>query len=523
MNEPLQQELSGPSAEKDSPPPPPQGPKKWHAWVGAGGLAAVVFAVYLMTLHPGLASGDSAELQYCCPLLGICHPPGYQIEVTVGYLFCHLPLGGQLAWRINLMMAVSGTLGALALYGTIRRITGQISAGLVGAGTLAFSSMYWAHATLAEVYVFYGMFLLAALYALQRFIETNKALWLYLGVACLGVAVGDRASELFILPAFIFLWWAYRKKVRLSWRRIAAAAGVFVLPFVFTVSSYLIHQDPSRLACRDDAIREQVLHGEAAFPKTAAARLAAAVRYCLGLTWIDNATQPHIHLKADATQYALQLSGLNLVENYNFHAHLWNLLEGHAGVGVGLPGLVLALVATVRQRRRWGWILLGWGFFVGNSAFYLWHHCPDSLTFTVPGLMGLSLLAGLGTANGWRPSRRRLVYVATCFIAPVFLLMTNFPLVSRSTIEEYRLVRWSDAMAAMPIPPNAVIIGVYGPAMCYRYLYYIQAGRPDIKVMAGSEKDIPVLMDYSVKHSEYVFLLSRIPTPTATQQVGPSP
>jgi hypothetical protein len=486
-------------------------------------LAAVVLAVYLLTLHPGVGLADSAELQYACPLLGVCHPPGYQIEVTIGYLFSKLPLGRPMAWRINLMMAVCGTIGALALYGTVRRITGQVSAGLVGAGALAFSSMYWAHSTLAEVYVFYGMFLLVALYALQRFIEGNKAPWLYLGAACLGVAVADRSSELFILPAFLLLWWVYRTKIRLTWLRIAAAAVVFVLPFVFTVSSYLVHQDPSRLACRDDAIRDQVLRGEAAFPKTPTAKLISAVRYCLGLKWIENATQPHTELKADAAQYALQLSGLNLLKKDNPRAHSRKLSEGTAGIGMGLPGLILACIATVRRRRLWGWILLGWGIFVGNLVFYLWHHRPDSLTFTVPGLVGLSLLAGLGAASRSPRSPRRLLYIAACFIAPVFLLITNYPLVNRSTMEEYRWIRWVDKTAAAPFPPHTVFIGAYGPAMPYRYLYYIQAGRTDIKVLVGNEEETPLLVKHFAKSDEAVFIiLSRDPNSMQDQSGGTS-
>ena len=69
--------------------------------------------IYLATLNPGLDRGDAAELQYACPLAGVCHNPGYQIEVAFRWLFNKLPLGGQAAWRINLMMAVCGTVGAL--------------------------------------------------------------------------------------------------------------------------------------------------------------------------------------------------------------------------------------------------------------------------------------------------------------------------------------------------------------------------------------------------------------------------
>ena len=41
-----------------------------------GGLTVLFLVVYLTTMLGGVSSGDSAELQYCSRLLGICHPPG---------------------------------------------------------------------------------------------------------------------------------------------------------------------------------------------------------------------------------------------------------------------------------------------------------------------------------------------------------------------------------------------------------------------------------------------------------------
>ena len=84
-------------------------------------LAAGLMIVYLTGLHPGVEAGDAAELQHTAPLGGICHPPGYQIEVTVGRIFCALMPAGA-AWSMNFLMAICGTVGCLALYGAVRRI-----------------------------------------------------------------------------------------------------------------------------------------------------------------------------------------------------------------------------------------------------------------------------------------------------------------------------------------------------------------------------------------------------------------
>lgn len=109
------------------------------------GLICLFGVVYLTTLLPGVSSGDSAELQYASVVIGSCHPPGYQIEVSIGKLFSLLPLGPGIAWRINFMMVVFGTAGCLAFYGAIRRICGFVIPAVIAASTLGFSSVFWTH------------------------------------------------------------------------------------------------------------------------------------------------------------------------------------------------------------------------------------------------------------------------------------------------------------------------------------------------------------------------------------------
>src|SRR5262245_7011703 len=82
-------------------------------------LALIAGGVYVLTLHPGVGDGDAAELQFCSPILGICHSPGYPFVVLAGKLFTLLPLGGDAAWRVNVMTAFFGVLGVLFLYGAI--------------------------------------------------------------------------------------------------------------------------------------------------------------------------------------------------------------------------------------------------------------------------------------------------------------------------------------------------------------------------------------------------------------------
>ena len=235
-------------ADNSSPLPPAGIRRHWAASEAAAGagLALFLFTIYTATMLQGVDAGDSAELQFMSPLLGVCHPPGYAIEVCFGKLFSMLPFGPSAAWRINFMMVISGTAGCLALYGTIRRITGSIIAGVVGALTLGLSSIYWSFSVAAEVYVFYAMFLLWGLYCIVRFIDSKRSVWLYAAAAVLGICTADRISEILIMPGFLLLWASVRKEVKLSILQLLAAAIVFILPFLFTVSFHLIQNHPKK-------------------------------------------------------------------------------------------------------------------------------------------------------------------------------------------------------------------------------------------------------------------------------------
>ena len=453
--------------------------------------AALIATVYGLTLHPGVNRGDSADIQYSAATLGVCHSPGYQIEVHFGKLFSLLP-AGNVAWRINLMMLVFGTIGCMALYDALLRITAGVFPAFIGATTLAFSSIFWTHAIVAEAYVFYGAFLLMGLWAAVRFVQTHKAVWLYVMALALGISVWDRASELFVMPAFLLLWMSFRKKVRLGVARVVVATALFLTPLVFSVSSYLVRWEASRLPMRDDALRDQVLGKPRGDPRFATlGEVPRALCYCLGLGWSDRRL-PAQRAFSDLERYSWLLSGLGAFGDYApVPRNREESIERGRGTAVGLVGIALAIWGSVLWRRQYGWILLGWGMFVGNLAFYLWNSRWDSLTFTVPGLAGLALLAGLGAtwSGGQARPAARIVYRAGCLVAPAFLLVTNYSLLNRATPAEFNVLAILDRAARTPLPQDASFLCTYWPAMTYRYMFHVQGHRPDIHVFSVNNAD----------------------------------
>ena len=506
----------------------PQHTSVYANWIVPVMLAAFLLAVYLMTLHPGVGRGDTAELQFNSAVLGVCHRPGYAIEVSVGRLFSALPFGPNVAWRINLLMTLCGVAGCLALYGTVRRITGSVLGGCIAAATLGLSSVFWPHSVMAEVYVFYSMFLLAGLWTTVRFVQSDKAAWLYATAFLLGVCVGDRASELFVLAGFAGACLAFRKRVRIGPRRTLLAALLFVLPFCYSVGFFLMRHVPSNLHARDRAFRDTVVPnkpGEVGPAElgdmTYLDRFGHAVQYCLGVKWVEKTGITAEQVKYDLAKYGWMMSG-----RYHFtaaEARRHAPLEvQRSGSSLGLIGVAAALLGLIRWRKHYGWLILAVGMVVGNLLFYLWHHAPDNLTFTIPSLAGWCMLVGLGVSGPpGRTAQKRWPSVArpAWLIVPGLLLILNWPLVRANQNQQSRYVEYCKRVAEADFPVGTIIIDRYWQVTAWRYVLFVEAGRTDMRVLIPDDKG-PELIKRLLGEGEVVFV-SRT-TPLQTLQIDPS-
>src|ERR1700690_1641731 len=75
---------------------------------GAPYLAFLALAaLYIATLMPSVAGGDSGELTAAALTGGVPHPSGYPLFAILARLFAALPLGHSPAWRVNLLSAIS--------------------------------------------------------------------------------------------------------------------------------------------------------------------------------------------------------------------------------------------------------------------------------------------------------------------------------------------------------------------------------------------------------------------------------
>ncbi len=491
-------------------------------WAAGLSLAALLAAVYYSTLYPGVWKGDAAELQYMSALLGVCHPPGYGLEIAIGNLFAHLPLGPGVAWRINLMQVVCGVAGAVLFFALLRRLTGRVWPALVAAATLGLSVTYWRKSVLADVYVFYALFLLAGIYCLVRFVQGGGRRWFHLAALLTGVAVTNRPSELLILPGLAALWWLSRHQARLRVRDVLAGAVLALLPLAFNVGWYLVREKPTLLHARDDAMRDRILGaGSDAARTSPTQRVIAALRYSLGLEAAGRESFTQFSWSQvgwDASKLGWQLSGLGLLRDRYRPEQVQQdeetaFRQRQQGRGASLTalGLLLAAWGLSQWRRARPAVLLALGLTAGNLAYYFYMHPVDNLDFLLPALIGLCILLALGV-DGLQQRRRRLALAAAC--VPLALLAGNYRFVSPRGVAAAEVadhMQLCEAVKVTPLPRRTVILASYSRAQTLRHLYWVETPRRDVHVFIFRElfdSDALARLVSALRKERYVVLLS---------------
>ena len=204
-------------------------------WLAPLCAFVALLALYACTLAPTVGGGDSGELTAAAVTGGVPHPPGYPVFVLLARLFAALPFGPSIAWRVNLLSAVSTAAAAGLLCATVQLWTATAAAGLLAAGLFGTNPLVWHYATTAEVFGLNAMFGALALY-LWLHIERAPArrLVFALAFAC-GLAMGNHHTFVFIgAPVLVRSLWVARRELRTSGVALAALCGALgLLPYAY--------------------------------------------------------------------------------------------------------------------------------------------------------------------------------------------------------------------------------------------------------------------------------------------------
>ncbi len=424
------------------------------------GLSAgcVAFCLYWATLLPGLGSRDTAELQWVVPTLSLAHPTGYPLYTLLGWLWCQLPLGGSMAWRLNLFSALAAGAAVGVSYSVARALAQPRPMALAAALALGVSRAFWSQATIAEVYALAALIQALLLLALLRWRAGRWPLWV--AGLLFGLGLAHHRSVILLLPGallFVALSWRLgESRRRLSPRVLLSVALALLLPLA--LYAYVPLRAPAWMQSWSQVFTH--ISGSA-----------------LTATWLNPA-----RLRDEGARRVIDLA----------RQFLWPQF---------LPaGVALALLGGIRLLRRdraaAAALLVGYALVCAFCAAY---YVDDIEVFFIPAhqiaalLLGegaLLLLAGVALGahklgRSGQPIRRALPYAL--LILPAVLLWHNFPAIrALNTTSDEQIAR---EIMAQPLLHGALIIGDWYATEGPHYLQVIEQQRPDLQFGSGIGRD----------------------------------
>ena len=426
------------------------------------------FALYAATAAPSLVTlfDDSLEFQLVLPTFAIAHPTGYPLYTLLGGLWSRLlfPFGNW-AWRVNVFSALAAAVavglvfalgqrlvngGSLPVEQTIadsptgRRWIG-LAAGLAAAITFGLGPVWWAQATLAEVYALHNLLLAAVLLVTltiphlrgRRFVGRMTLLALLIG---LGLA-HHRTIVLALPGVVVYLLWSVPGlwRPRAAWLLWLAALLAPLLLYLYL---------PLRAAA---GVVD--LHGSYAN------------------TW--DGFWDHVLARGYSGFFSGSALAVERTPQQWFELVLAQV--GWAGILLALAGC--AWLADARRRKGWVLVLL---VLAANLVFALLYRVGDQEVFLIPVFLCLALLAGGGIAVivaallgqfGARQSSVAPIWAALATFGLLVLLIWapgRGPTVNRS--QDWRAHDYAVDMAKVPFPPHSTVIGLEGEVTALKYM-----------------------------------------------------
>lgn len=192
-------------------------------------IFSVTFLTYLLTVAPTLSFFDSGEMIASAYTLGVAHPPGYPVYVTLGRLFTFLPFG-NIAYKLNIMSAFFASMASVMVYYVTRGMldeegNGRALPGLTKTGfgipeaagvlsALAFGLSYtlWAWAVVSKFYTLNAFVVTCMLMLLVRWKRARKdeqgkgghsLSYTYLIAFICGIAGAVHISQFVLMPVYL--------------------------------------------------------------------------------------------------------------------------------------------------------------------------------------------------------------------------------------------------------------------------------------------------------------------------------
>lgn len=201
--------------------------------LASAAAAAPCLGLYLATLAPSIALGDSSELTTAAAVAGVAHPTGYPLYTMLGWLMVHLIPIGSPAYRVNLLSALAAAATVWVLTRLAARLLRSPSAGWCAGIVFGLSRTFWSQAVVAEVYTLH---VLLALLTLESAFRASEGRRDWKGTALRwGLAFTHHLSSVLLTPALLLLggFGSRRRELIRALPRCAAAFGAPLLLYAY--------------------------------------------------------------------------------------------------------------------------------------------------------------------------------------------------------------------------------------------------------------------------------------------------
>ncbi|NWF70379.1 MAG: DUF2723 domain-containing protein [Chloroflexi bacterium] len=449
---------------------------------------AALLTAYGLTLMPGTVGGDAGELQYAGPLLALVHPTGQPLYVLLGYVWSHLLPLGSMAWRMNLLAAVSAAAGGAALTWLLARVYGNPLVAAAAGLTLGFGAALWGQAVIADKYGF-NVLLAALLVGLTLWWgherqrtpapkatpQQNRLLYamsLTFGLCLLH----HRSLGLFAIMIAVLLLYYERLELLRNWRRTLLCAALVLLPPLLLYPLFL------------PLVRARALSPLLWQPNDAAG-------------WVDWLLERHV-----LTNEALVFDNW---ANISAQLQIYLATVIHDYTLAALPLALIGFVALLRREPLNGlFLLVSYGLQAFLSA--NWRGNERQFTYYLPSFVTLLYAYGYGlyalwnaVSRGQMPVRLKrtalLAITALALAVPALQLFYGYPARRADALYGGRLDLWREtlktgtmgarlARGLSALPPNSVLAADWEQITILWYYQQVEGLRPDVTILYPIER-----------------------------------
>jgi hypothetical protein len=203
--------------------------------------------VYLLCIGPSVSWEDSGEFITTSRNLGISHPPGHPLYITLSHLFTYSKDLSSLALSVN-CFSVLCSMFTLFLFSiflylyTEKPLSTDTFPIIIGVTFIfAFSTTFWYFSEIAEVYTLHTLLTLVLFISLLLFQRVHRR-YLFLFSYVFGLSISNNVTILYLLPGFLLFLVLERKRITIPMVFISISL------FLVGISFYIFIPIRSRFA-----------------------------------------------------------------------------------------------------------------------------------------------------------------------------------------------------------------------------------------------------------------------------------